>query len=167
MKRILSVFLLIGTLMLPLLHPVSAFADTTTVITSVPKEAAITVEIEGCGTVWISGQPVTKNSTIFVDRLKEVTAVLSPDPGYALKVVYLNGEDVTQQLVNGKLAIGEIQFDTVISVLFTQEPYGWADSSPATGDAAFLYFVIFQSGIIVSITLLLLICGYCIRKRLK
>ena len=139
MRRFLLLFILIGTLILPYPLPVTAFADTTTLSTSVPSEVSFWVEIIGPGTVTVNGYSYSQSDNFPVDRHKEVTINFLPKSSSFLKSVYLNGEDVTDQLVDNVLIVENIQFDIVLSATFARNPYWYTGENPATGAGSFPY----------------------------
>jgi len=139
MKRILSVAILIGMLILPLLFPLTASAEVTTLSASVPEQVTLSVEITGKGTVTVNGQSTSKTEKFLVDRLDDVTVSIVADTNYLLKAVYLDGADVTDNLKNGVLTIENIQFDTGLTVICTQKSLWIPETNPATGDTSALY----------------------------
>lgn len=164
MKRIFSALILIGALMLPLLFPLTVSAETTTLRTAVPKQVAVTVTIIGKGTATINGQSVTKQATVPVDRLEDVRVQITPKSTYLLEAVYLDGTDVTDNLINGQLTIEKIQFDTDLAIKFTPKEPGGSVNVPVTGDTSHLYAIMlcwFGS----LMMLIILLCGNRKRKQ--
>ena len=142
MKRIFSTLILIGTLMLPLLLPLTASAEVTTLSTSVPKQATISVEITGKGTVTINGNSTSKKAQYLVDRLEDVDVLIAAHSAYLLKTVHLDGTDVTDKVKNGLLTIENIQFDTDLAIKFVPKEPGGSVDVPATGDTSHLYAIL-------------------------
>lgn len=138
MKRILSIVILISAMILPLSFPLTASAEVTTLSTSVPKQVALSVEITGKGTVTVNGKSTGKNAEFLVDRLKDADVLIAANSGYLLKAVYLDGEDVTDNLINGLLTIEDIQFDTDLVVIFVYKESGHIGNIPETGDRSHL-----------------------------
>ena len=157
MKRIISAFILIGTLMVPLLFPVTVSAEVTTLSTSVPKQVTLSVEITGKGTVTVNGHSSGNNATYPVNRLENISVLVTADSDYLLKAVYLDGADVTDVLNHGLLTIENIQFDTDLTVVFTQKSSCISGTNPATGDLFHLYeFLLCWFGSLIMLMLLLL-----------
>lgn len=139
MKRILSMFILIGMLILPLLFPLTASAEVTTLSTSVPQQATLSVEIIGKGTVTVNNTSTRDNAKFLVDRLVDVNVFISANSNHSLKAVYLNGTDVTADLKNSLLTIENIQFDTNLVIKFAPKGSGYSVDVPFTGDTFHLY----------------------------
>lgn len=142
MKRILSMFILIGMLILPLLFPLTASAEITTLSTSIPKQVTLSVEIIGQGTVTVNDKSTRDNTKFLLDRLDDVSIFISANSNHSLKSVYLNGTDVTDELKNGLLMIESIQFDTDLVIKFTPKEPGYSVDIPFTGDTFHLYTIL-------------------------
>lgn len=136
MKRIISVFILIGMLILPLLFPLTASAEVTTLTTSVPNQVTLSVEITGKGTVSVNGQSTSDKAEFLVDRLENMNVYIAADSDYLLKTIYLDGADVTDTLNNGLLTIENIQFDADLAVTFVRKDSGQSGGIPVTGDTS-------------------------------
>lgn len=143
MKKYISALLL--TVFIFIFTP-NAFADTTTLTTSVPIEHSISLFVGGGGSV----NGVRGNAVIYADRHSKFIFEIKPDSGYAIKSVTLNGADITVLISGNKFAIESVESDAAFSVSF-QYVLG---NSPKTGDDAGLFFweVLFaMSGVAICI----------------
>ena len=80
-----------------------------------PKDIAFTYDVKVSAT---AGGTVTPAGTISVVEGGNVELAVTPDPGYAVSQVLINGEDVADQVVDGKYTVTDVQKDTNINVIF-------------------------------------------------
>lgn len=124
------------TLLCVLLYwmPVRALALTTVLSSNVPDEVSLRVEITGKGTVAVGEKRLSSTGTVVVKRHQPFTVTLSPQQGYRVTAVSLNGKSVLSSLKNEKLAVEELNLDGVLSVTFTKTASSHHGSNPKTGD---------------------------------
>ena len=156
MKYFHSAVILITATVLMLFCPPAASAKTTDLYTSVPKQVTFNVKIAGNGTVTVNGEVFTKSGSIQVDRLEDVVVSVSANAGNILQSIRLNESDITEQVTNGTLIIGDIQFDTTLAVLFVSDATWIPGSNPATGDNAPVCFYLLCAVTSLIILILLL-----------
>lgn len=115
---LLSVFLLFAA--------PSAFADGTTLTTSVPSVHIIHIDAGSGGSVnGLRGEAELRS-----DRFSRVVLEIKPDSGYELRSALYNGVDVTAELINGCYVIDSVNEDGSFAVTFRRSPGG----RPQTGD---------------------------------
>ena len=129
MKKYISALLL--TVFIFIFTP-NAFADTTTLTTSVPTKHSISLFVGSGGSV----NGIRGNSVIWVDRHSKLILEIRPDSGCVIKSVTLNGADITAQLSGNTLVMESVEKDAVISVSFQYVLV----NSPKTGDDTGLFF---------------------------
>lgn len=134
--------------------PVRALALTTVLSTNVPDEVSLRVEIIGKGTVAVGEKKLSSTGTVAVKRHQPFTVTLSPQQGYRVTAVSLNGQSVLPSLKNGKLTVEDLNLDGVLSVTFTKTASGHYGSNPKTGDP---YVAPAVASALISMTALLLI----------
>lgn len=140
--------------------PVRALALTTVLSTNVPDEVSLRVEITGKGTVAVGEKKLSSTGTVAVKRHQPFTVTLSPQQGYRVTTVSLNGQSVLPSIQNGKLTVEDLNLDGVLSVTFTKTASSHYGSNPKTGDP---YVAPAVASALISMTALLLILS---RKRL-
>ena len=141
-RRFLSTAIRTGILALSLFLPLTTYATTTSITTSIPKQVSISIEMSGNGTVAINNQSIKQSALLFVDRHEDIKIDFNADTGYVLTAVYLDKINITDRVKNNVLIIENIQFDAVLSVVFTKESIHSPGTNPSTGDSCFLYFSI-------------------------
>lgn len=134
--------------------PVRALALTTVLSTNVPDEVSLRVEITGKGTVTVGEKKLSSTGTVAVKRHQSFTVALSPQQGYRVTAVSLNGKSVLSSLKNGKLTVEELNLDGVLSVTFTKTASSHHGSNPKTGDR---YVVPAMASALLSMTALILV----------
>ena len=79
----------------------------------------MTVTATGKGSVVYSGSTVTNGSQLFYVRAEDgAVLTLTPDAGYALEFIKVNGDDKTAEVSSGQLTIDELTADLTVSVKF-------------------------------------------------
>ena len=96
------------------------------VTTQVPSSHTLTVEAEGAE-VSVNG---TAGESFTVDRLSQPELTIQPQEGYRITVVTLNGEDITDQVVEGSYLLPPVYENLVLTV--TTEPESSTPSEPET-----------------------------------
>ena len=134
--------------------PVRALALTTVLSTNVPDEVSLRVEITGKGTVTVGEKRLSSTGTVAVKRHQPFTVTLSPQQGYRVTAVSLNGKSMLSSLKNGKLSVEELNLDGVLSVTFTKTASSHHGSNPKTGDQ---YAVPAMASALISMTALVLV----------
>lgn len=114
--------------------PIRAYALTTELSTNVPDTVSLRIEITGKGTVSVGGESRSHTGTVTVKRHQPFTVTLSPQQGYRVTAVSLNGKSVLHLLKNGELTVDDLNLDSVLSVTFTKTAISQNGSNPKTGD---------------------------------
>lgn len=134
--------------------PVRALALATELSANVPDTVSLRVEITGSGTVVVGDERLSHTGTVTVRRHQPFTVTLSPQQGYRVTAVSLNGESVFHLLRNGELTIDDLNLDGVLSVTFTKTASNQNGSNPKTGDP---YVVPAMATAMISMTALILV----------
>lgn len=152
-QKIIPLLTLLGVLLC--CTPVRALALTTVLSSNVPDEVSLRVEITGKGTVAVGEKRLSSTGTVEVKRHQPFTVTLSPQQGYRVTAVSLNGKSVLSSLKNEKLAVEELNLDGVLSVTFTKTASSHHGSNPKTGDRSVV--VPAMASALLSMTALVLI----------
>ncbi len=115
MKKACSVIM---CLILVLTMQLAVFAENMNLSTVVPDSHEITVTFNEGGYVLHSGRRMTSGDKIIVNRFDGVTLDIIAKPDSHLKSVFVNGEDVTAQVVNGQLKLENVVTDVDINFVF-------------------------------------------------
>lgn len=115
MKKVCSVIM---CLILVLTMQLAVFAENMNLSTVVPDSHEITVTFNEGGYVLHSGRRMTSGDKIIVNRFDGVTLDIIANPDSHLKSVFVNGEDVTAQVVNGQLKLENVVTDVDINFVF-------------------------------------------------
>lgn len=134
--------------------PIRAYALTTELSANVPDTVSLRIEIAGKGTVVVGDESLSHTGTATVKRHQPFTVTLSPQQGYRVTAVSLNGKSVLSRLKNGKLTIDNLNLDGVLSVTFTKTASNQNGSNPKTGDP---YVVPAMATAMISMTALILV----------
>lgn len=134
--------------------PVRVLALATGLSTNVPDTVSLRVEITGSGTVSVGGERLSHTGTVTVKRHQPFTVTLSPQQGYGVTAVSLNGKSVLSRLKNWELTIDDLNLDGVLSVTFTKTANSQNGSNPKTGDQ---YVVSAMATAMISMTALILV----------
>lgn len=152
-QKIIPLLTLLGVLLC--CTPVRALALTTVLSSNVPDEVSLRVEITGKGTVAVGEKRLSSTGTVAVKRHQPFTVTLSPQQGYRVTAVSLNGKSVLSSLKNEKLAVEELNLDGVLSVTFTKTASSHHGSNPKTGDRSVV--VPAMASALLSMTALILV----------
>lgn len=134
--------------------PIRAYALTTELSADVPDTVSLRIEITGKGTVVVGDESLSHTGTVTVKRHQPFTVTLSPQQGYRVTAVKLNGGAVLSRLKNGKLTIDNLNLDGVLSVTFTKTASNQNGSNPKTGDP---YVIPAMATAMISMTALILV----------
>lgn len=115
MKKACSVIM---CLILVLTMQLAVFAENMNLSTIVPDSHEITVTFNEGGYVLHSGRRMTSGDKIIVNRFDGVTLDIIAKPDSHLEAVFVNGEDVTAQVVNGQLKLENVVTDVDINFVF-------------------------------------------------
>lgn len=115
MKKACSVIM---CLILVLTMQFAVFAENMNLSTIVPDSHEITVTFNEGGYVLHSGRRMTSGDKIIVNRFDGVTLDIIAKPDAHLESVFVNGEDVTAQVVNGQLKLENVVTDVDINFVF-------------------------------------------------
>lgn len=129
---LLCIFLLVA-LTLTLSFSVTA-ANTTTLTTVVPSFISLSLQMQGNGTVTINGTPYTESARIQVERDSTMAVQIIPDNGYRLQSVVFNGENLTGNLIDGRLSLSVTEQDIILTICFSADA-----ANPQTGDVQRYY----------------------------
>ena len=107
-----------------LLNPdTNQFSEDQDMIFVVPGETcSLTLTASGNGSI-IYDDAIVRNKTLSytIEKGRDATLSISPDMGYSIKSVIINGTDVTSSLSDNQYEIKSIQTDTSIEVEFNNE----------------------------------------------
>lgn len=117
MKKACSVIM---CLILVLTMQFAVFAENVNLSTIVPDSHEITVTFNEGGYVLHSGRRMTSGDKITVTRFDGVTLDIIAKPDAHLKAVFVNGEDVTAQVVNGQLKLENVATDIDVNFVFIE-----------------------------------------------
>lgn len=115
MKKACSVIM---CLILVLTMQFAVFAENVNLSTIVPDSHEITITFNEGGYVLHSGRRMTSGDKIIVNRFDGVTLDIIAKPDAHLESVFVNGEDVTAQVVNGQLKLENVVTDVDINFAF-------------------------------------------------
>ena len=115
MKKACSVIM---CLILVLTMQFAVFAENVNLSTIVPDSHEITITFNEGGYVLHSGRRMTSGDKIIVNRFDGVTLDIIAKPDAHLESVFVNGEDVTSQVVNGQLKLENVVTDVDINFVF-------------------------------------------------
>lgn len=115
MKKACSVIM---CLILVLTMQFAVFAENVNLSTIVPDSHEITITFNEGGYVLHSGRRMTSGDKIIVNRFDGVTLDIIAKPDAHLESVFVNGEDVTAQVVNGRLKLENVVTDVDINFVF-------------------------------------------------
>ena len=115
MKKACSVIM---CLILVLTMQFAVFAENVNLSTIVPDSHEITITFNEGGYVLHSGRRMTSGDKIIVNRFDGVTLDIIAKPDAHLESVFVNGEDVTAQVVNGQLKLENVVTDVDINFVF-------------------------------------------------
>ena len=103
-----------------------------TIGTVVPGSHKITIKVKGNAHVTVGGK---EGSEVEVERLSEPVIEIKPKEGEKITSVTLNGEDITDKLVDGKLKLDPIYEDTDLDIQVETEklPKPPENNTPKTG----------------------------------
>jgi len=89
-----------------------------------PTSYSLSITVSGGGKVTCLGNTVIGGATksFTVDNGSSATLTLTPNSGYRVKSVVVNGTDVTASVVNNKYTISDINKNTTVSVTFEVIP---------------------------------------------
>lgn len=117
MKKACSVIM---CLILVLTMQLAVFAENMNLSTIVPDSHEITVTFNEGGYVLHSGRRMTSGDKIIVNRFDGVTLDIIAKPDAHLESVFVNGEDVAAQVVNGQLKLENVVTDVDINFVFIE-----------------------------------------------
>ena len=94
-----------------------------TVGTNEPIAQTLTLTASGNGAITYGDISVRSSSQSFdVAELSEVVLTVTPDAGYHVETLTVNGEDALSQLTDGKLTIGSMTASVTVAVTFANDP---------------------------------------------
>lgn len=121
-------------LVMALALPAAATEGSTTLTVVLPDSYTLTLTIRGKGTVRIGDTVYQKTSQVTPDRLEPVTITVTPQKGWELYTVSLDGKAQTIQKSGWSLKLDGMTADMTLAVRFT------STAAPApTGDRIWLF----------------------------
>ena len=138
--RIVQAFVLV---LIVMLLPFSVWAQETTLTVNVPSAHTLHIELIGNGRVIVDGVPYEETVNIQINRHSTPDISAIPDSGWRIKSVFLDGQDITEQIQSDTFTFSEMCDDLKLIVVFETQ-----SSTPQTGDKSnieFLYLVMFLS----------------------
>lgn len=114
-------------------------SSSTTITTQVPDTHKAALTIIGNGSVMINGETCKGETSILevnIPRLARTEWKFSPSDGYTLKEVYLNGTDVSDEVMDNIYWMDPVNADgTEVKVVFTRVPISGSETTgnPDTG----------------------------------
>ena len=121
-------------------------------ISSISKNTSIEVEFEaippttytlsvksiGNGSASYNGTTIrSKTSTFTVNEGSSATITFTPDTGYRMKSVKVNGTDVTSSVSNNKYTVSSISKNTSVEVVFEANTHTLSITSTGNGSASY------------------------------
>jgi len=99
------------------------------------------ISVNGNGSVLYNGSTIRNESKKYdIEEGKSITLSFSPDNGYRIKSVIVNGSDVTSQVTNNSFTISNIRKDTSAKIIFEAIPVTtYTLSIKATGNGSASY----------------------------
>lgn len=132
MKRRSTAYQIIRLLFLILivvLLPVSVWAQETTLTANVPSVHTLHIELTGNGRIVVDGVPYEQTADIQIKRHSTPIISVTPDNGWKLKSVLLDGQYITAEFQGGAFVFSEMRNDVKLTVVFEAQ-----SSTPQTGD---------------------------------
>ena len=123
--------------------PISVWAQETTLTLNVPFTHTLHIELIGNGRVIVDGVPYEKTVDIQIKRHSTPDISVEAENGWKVKSVFLDGQDITEQIQSDTFTFSEMCDDLKLIVVFETQ-----SSTPQTGDKSnieFLYLVMFLS----------------------
>lgn len=132
MKRKSTAYQIIRLVFLVLmiaLLPVSVWAQETTLTANVPSVHTLHIELIGNGRIVVDGVPYEKTADVLIKRHSTPIISVTPDNGWKLKSVLLDGQYITAEFQGGTFTCSEMCDDAELIVVFEAQ-----SSTPQTGD---------------------------------
>ena len=107
---------------------VTAFAETVGIDTVVPDSHTVMINVTGDASATLDGK---EGSTFTVERLGEPVLRFIPADGKLITKVTLNGEDITDKLVDGAYTLSSVYKDKILNIQaettdFLEDDVRWA-----------------------------------------
>lgn len=129
MRRRSTAYCLLFLVLLVGLLSVSVWAQETTLTANVPSVHTLHIELSGNGKIVVDGVPYEKTADIQIKRHGVPTISFTPDSGWELESVSLNGQDITSEFQEGTFAFPEMCDNSELTVVFEA-----ISDIPQTGD---------------------------------
>lgn len=102
---------------------------------------SLSIKSTGCGYATYNGTSLKNNTSTFaVEEGASATIMFAPDDGYRIKIVKVNGTDVTSRISNNQYTISNITSDMTVEVVFEAiPPITYTLSIKATGSGSASY----------------------------
>lgn len=95
-----------------------AFAESTELKTVVPSSHEITVTYNEGGRIVYDGEVIPSGTVITADRFDDVTLAVLLDSDSHLRIVTADGEDITDEVIYGRLTLSKVHTDMEITFTF-------------------------------------------------
>lgn len=122
---------------------IAVWAQETTLTANVPSIHTLRIELKGNGKIVVDGIPYEQSADIQIKRYRTPGISVIPDNGWKLKLVLLNGQDITAEFQGGTFVFSEMRNDVQLTVVLETQ-----SSTPQTGDQSkieILYLLMFLS----------------------
>ena len=120
---------------------ISAWVEHFKEIIETGDDCNLTINSSGNGYASYNGQIVrAKTSSFVIDRGSSPEIIFVPDNGYRVGGVHVNNENVTSNVYNNRLVLGNVLTNTTIAVVFEAIPSTtYSLSIKATGNGSVIY----------------------------
>ena len=154
MKRKSTAYQIVRLLVLVLiiaLLPISVWAQEATLTANVPSVHNLHIELTGNGAIVVDGVPYENTVNLQIKRHSTPAISATPDNGWKIKTILLDGIEITQKVQSGTFAFSEMCHDAELIVVFEAQ-----SNTPQTGDTTnieilFLLMLLSIIGIILCV----------------
>lgn len=143
--KIFCLFLL-AALTLCISTPVFATANTTTLTTTVPSHFNANIALVGKGAIEINGIKLSQTGVVSVERHKDIKITFTPQDGYHLNSVIVNGKSITTDATQNTLNLPPLESDLTLSITFAAN-----SEVPSTGDNSYPILMFYSFAAIASL----------------
>lgn len=124
--KIVQAFILV---LIVMVLPAKAWAQETSLTTNIPSVHTLHIELIGNGSIVVDGVPYEKTADIQIKRHSTPDISVTPDSGWKIKSVTLDGQDITGKIQRDTFTFPEICGDVELIVVFEAQ-----SGTPQTGD---------------------------------
>lgn len=126
MKKITACILFLAIFVLP---PVTARAQETTLSTKIPSSHTLNIELVGNGRILVDETIYTQTESLEIKRGTSPKITFLSTDGAIVKAVFLDGEEITEDVLSGTWSMPPLCFNAELKVVFEFVP-----NTPQTGD---------------------------------